>query len=144
MDKGEQAAEVFASGLNCAQSILTVFGEPYGITREMAKTLGRPFGGGIGRTGRTCGAVIAAILILGLANSGPNEEEARKAVFPKVQEFLKRFEAIHHSCECKDLLGADMSTPEGRGKIQEQNLFRQLCPGFIKEAARILEPLLLE
>jgi C_GCAxxG_C_C family probable redox protein len=143
MSKVEQAAELFSSGLNCGQSILTAFGEPLGLTREMAKILGRPLGGGMGRTGRTCGAITAAVLILGLANNDSNEEEARKAVYPKIQEFLKQFEAIHNSCECKDLLGADMSTGEGRIKIQEEKLVSQLCPAFIKDAARILEPLLL-
>jgi C_GCAxxG_C_C family probable redox protein len=143
MNKEEQAAELFSSGLNCAQSILTAFGEPFGLTREMAKILGRPLGGGMGRTGRTCGAITAAVLILGLTNNDPNEEEARKAIYPKIQEFLKRFEAIHNSCECKDLLGADMSTAEGRKKIQEEKLVSQLCPGFVKDAARLLEQSLL-
>jgi C_GCAxxG_C_C family probable redox protein len=143
MDKAEQAAGLFSSGLNCAQSILSAFGEPYGLTREMAKILGRPLGGGMGRTGQTCGAITAAVLILGLANNNPNEEEARKAVYPKIQEFLKQFEAIHNSCDCKDLLGADMSAAEGRKIIQEEKLISQLCPGFVKDAARLLEQLLL-
>jgi hypothetical protein len=41
----------------------------------MAKILRRPLGGGMGRTGRTCGAITAAVQILGLVNNDPNEED---------------------------------------------------------------------
>jgi C_GCAxxG_C_C family probable redox protein len=119
-----------------------VFGEPFDIDLELAAKLGRSLGGGIGRAGRTCGAVTGAALILGLANKNPDEAEAKKETALKVREFMQRFEAIHKSCECKDLLGADISTTEGLKKIQEGNLFRTACPVFVKEAARLLEHML--
>jgi C_GCAxxG_C_C family probable redox protein len=142
MNKAEMAADLFFSGLNCAQSILSAFGDPYGIDLELAATLGRSLGGGVGRTGRTCGAVMGAALLIGMVNTNPDETEAKKEVAFKVQEFMRQFEAIHKSCECKNLLGADISTAEGLKKIQDENLFRQLCPTFVKDAARLLEQML--
>jgi C_GCAxxG_C_C family probable redox protein len=122
--------------------MLTVFGESFGMDPRMASTLGRPLGGGIGHMAKTCGAVTAAVLILGLAKDHEVEGEARKASFASAQEFFRRFEALHGTTDCKDLLGEDMSTPEGLAKISEQNLVKKVCPPFVRDAAAILEKLL--
>ena len=73
MNNVERTVDLFASGLNCSQAILTVLGEPYGLDSEMAARLGRPLGGGMGRLSLTCGAVTAAVLVLGLAKDDPDE-----------------------------------------------------------------------
>ncbi|MBI4964774.1 MAG: C_GCAxxG_C_C family protein [Desulfomonile tiedjei] len=142
MNNPEKTVELFANGLNCSQAILTVFGEPYGLNSDMARKLGRTLGGGMGRMARTCGAVTAAVLVLGLARDDQDEGEARKASFSRVQELFKRFETRHKTSECKNLLGADMSTEEGTKKIQDQQLVRNLCPAFVRDAAMMLEELL--
>ena len=60
MNNVEKTVDLFSTGLNCSQAILTVFGEPYGLDAEMAAKLGRPLGGGIGHMAKTCGAISAA------------------------------------------------------------------------------------
>jgi C_GCAxxG_C_C family probable redox protein len=142
MNNPERTVDLFANGLNCSQAILTVFGEPYGLAAEIAERIGRPLGGGMGRLGRTCGAVTAAMLILGLAKDHQDEGEARKVSFSHVRELVKRFEALHGTTECKSLLGADMSTDEGLKRVQEEKLVSKVCPAFVKDAASILETLL--
>ena len=42
----------------------------------------------------------------------------------------------------KTLLGADLGTPEGRQRSQEEDLVRRRCPAFVRDAARIVEELL--
>jgi len=143
MNDVERTVNLFGNGLTCSQAMLTVFGEPYGLDSQMADKLGRPLSGGMGRSRRTCGAVSAAVLILGLAKNHPDEAEAKKVAFHHVQELFKRFEALHGTTECKDLLGADWNTTEGLKKIQEENLVRKLCPAFVRDAAAILENLLI-
>jgi len=98
----------------------------------------------MGHMGRTCGAVSAAVLVLGLglARDDPEEREARKVTFDAVQELFRLFQAVHGTTECKDLLGEDMSTEKGIKKIREQELTKKLCPGFVRDAATILEELL--
>lgn len=142
MNRVERTVDLFSTGSNCAQAILTVFGEQYGLNAEMAASLGRPLGGGIGRTARTCGALTPAVLILGLANDGEDEGKAREAVFSVVQEFFRRFEALHGTTDCKSLLGEDMSTEEGMKKIKEEKLVSKRCPALVRDAASILETLL--
>ena len=143
MTKTERAVHLFQNGLNCAQAILTVFGEPYGVDEQMAKRLGRPLGGGLGRMGLTCGAITGATLVLGLTQrAGRDEAEARTEVGRSVQEFIRRFEKRHGSSLCRDLLGADMSTEPGAKRIKEEKLVAQVCPGVVRDAAEILSEIL--
>ncbi|AFM23688.1 C-GCAxxG-C-C family protein [Desulfomonile tiedjei] len=142
MDNAARTVDLFLNGRICSQAVLTVFGEPYGLDSELAQKLGRPLGGGMGRLGRTCGAVTAAILILGLAKDHADKNEAKRIAFASVQEFVRRFEALHGTVECKNLLGADVSTKEGLKQIQEEKLFATVCPNFVGDAANILDELL--
>jgi C_GCAxxG_C_C family probable redox protein len=96
----------------------------------------------MGRLGRTCGAVSAAILILGLAKDHTDKNEAKRIAFSSVQEFVRRFEALHGTTECTKLLGVDVSTEEGWKKVQEEKLTSTVCPGFVRDGASILEDLL--
>ena len=52
------------SKMNCAQSVLTAFSDELGLDRNTALRLARGFGGGMGRTGKTCGAVTGAYMVI--------------------------------------------------------------------------------
>ncbi len=142
MNNVEKTVDLFSTGLNCSQAMLTVFGEQYGLDAEMAANLGRPLGGGMGHLARTCGAVTAAVLVLGLAKDHQDEGEARKVSHACVQDLFRRFEDLHGTTECKHLLGTDMSTEEGLKRVQEEKLVRKVCPPFVRDAASILAELL--
>jgi C_GCAxxG_C_C family probable redox protein len=144
MDRVEQAVRTFEQDFSCAQSVFTAFADPADVSRETALRLASGLGGGLARSGETCGAVTGAILALGLRHCGrPAEDpQAKLAAYPAVQEFLARFRALHGSITCRELLGADLGTPEGRQKSQEEGLVRQRCPAFVRDAARIVEDLL--
>jgi C_GCAxxG_C_C family probable redox protein len=144
MNAAQKAMHLFENGLNCSQAILTAFGEPHGIDSESAKKLGRPWGGGVGRMGRICGAVTGAIMVLGLAQSRKQDEaEARNDICSSVQELVRRFEQRHGTSVCKELLGADFSTEEGQRKIKEEMLVKKLCPKFVEDAGAMLAELVV-
>jgi len=89
--------------------------------------------------GRECGAVTGAILILGFTvQEAQSERETRFKTYDLVKEFVRLFEKKHGTIICKDLLGADLGTSEGRDKAGKDNLFRTLCPGFVRDAAQLL------
>lgn len=142
MDHVETTVELFGSGMNCAQAILTAFGAKYGLDATSASRLGRPLGGGMGHLAGTCGALTAASLVLGLTVEREEEGESRRVTHQRVQELVRRFEAIHGTSECRELLGADMSTRVGMKKIDEEKLVPAYCPDFVRDAARILNDLL--
>ncbi len=142
MDRVERAVDLFSGGMICAQAMLAVYGEAHGLDPDLVAKLGRPLAGGMGRFGRTCGALTSAVLLLGLSTDDPDEAAARKACFHQVQKLLHRFTLRHGTTECSELLGADWNTPEGLKRIQEENLVRTRCPAFVSDAASILEELM--
>ena len=89
--------------------------------------------------GRECGAVTGAMLVLGFkVQEASTEKETRYRVYDLVRELVRLFEKKHGTIVCKDLLGVDVGTPEGRAKAVKDGLFRTLCPGFVRDAAQIL------
>ncbi len=105
--------------------------------------MGRSFGAGMG-LGLTCGAVTGAFMVLGCI-LGEVEEDDRKArynAYDQSKEFKRRFEARCGTIECKELLGVDLGTAEGFQAAKDRGLFRALCPGFVRDAAEILDEMI--
>lgn len=123
--------------------MLAGFGEHFNLDRDAALKLGRAFGAGMGQ-GLTCGAVTGAFMIMGLVLDEVigNDRRARYSCYAMVREFVRRFESRHGSIVCQELLGVDLGTDEGMKEAQERNLFRTVCPVYVKDAARILKELM--
>ncbi len=142
MKRADLAAQNIASGkMNCAQSVLTAFCEEYGLERALARRIALGFGGGMGRTGRTCGAVTGAYMVLGLRHNltAESAEKVKEEVYWEIQEFDREFNARHRSTACKELLGYDLNTPAGFAAARDKHLFTTLCPQLVKDAVEILE-----
>jgi C_GCAxxG_C_C family probable redox protein len=89
--------------------------------------------------GKECGAVTGAFMVIGLSiRKSQDEKEARFKAYGLVKEFIERFEARHQTILCRDLLGVDVGTREGRERAVKENLFQTLCPDFVKTASEIL------
>ncbi len=146
MSKAEKAVETFKKGYNCSQSVFSTYAEDFNLNKDLALLIGSGLGGGVGRTGRICGAVSGAVLVLGLKYGFFKEEEinsGKERVYGKVKEFLKKFEEVHGSIDCVDLLGGvNIGTEEGLKKAKEENLFGTICPKYVENACKILEEML--
>jgi len=143
MESQQLAVNTFLDGANCAQGVFTAFCERYGLHRDTGMMICSALGGGLSHTGRTCGAVTAALLLIGLHYGKENmaagfNDKARA----KGKEFIKLFESRFTSCSCKDLLGYDIGVPEEKEQIRSNDLFNTRCPLFVGGAAEILETLL--
>ena len=141
MSKVEDAVSRFQNGHSCSQAVFSTYAESLGMEGETALRVAAGFGGGMGRMGRTCGAVTGALMTLGLKHGG-SQAQAKEKTYELVREFAGRFKARHGSLDCSDLLGCDISTPEGREQIEQQQLHSTLCPKIVRDAAEILEELL--
>jgi C_GCAxxG_C_C family probable redox protein len=145
MNKTEKMLNLARNGgLNCSQAILAAFGEQFGMDLPTARTLGRPWGGGMGHLAETCGYLTGAVLVLALAYNQKDEDWARKEVFKAVRELFARFAERRGTTRCKELLGADLSTEEGLKKIKEGQLVKKICHGengMGRDVAEILEAL---
>jgi len=101
-------------------------------------------GGGLGSLGYVCGAVTGALMLIGLkyGSSELQDKESKANAYSKVREFVKKFEEKNKTIICKELLNCDISTPDGRKYAEENGLFKNVCPKFVKDAAEIIEEML--
>jgi C_GCAxxG_C_C family probable redox protein len=144
MSKAEEANKQFEKGFSCAPSVLSAYSEQFGLEKELALKIACGFGGGIGRTGRTCGAVTGAVMVIGLKHGQTDvaDEESRQKTHDLVKEFINRFTASHGSVECRELIGYDLSNPAEFESARESGVVEKKCRGFVYDAARILEDVL--
>ena len=139
MTRSETAFTVMAeSKMNCAQAVLTAFCEELGLDRAAALKLARGFGGGMGRTGKTCGAVTGAYMVLGLREEAQGREGI-ETVYAQIKEVNRKFIEIHGSTGCTALLGCDLGNSEGLARARAEGLFTKVCPGFVRTAVELLE-----
>ena len=137
----DRAVNSFKEGYNCAQAIVSTFGTIFGMNSQTSLKIASGFGAGMGGMGETCGAVTGAFMVIGLSVGRTRVEnvESKEKTYTLVQEFVKEFTARNSSIKCKELLGFDLNTPEGRTKAREESLTKTLCPKFVKDSAEILE-----
>ena len=104
-DKKELAVNLKHHGHNCAQAVLCAFAEESGLPAETLNALGASFGIGMGCMEGTCGALIAAEMLLGLkeAKNGP--------VIQKARALHTAFAEKCGASLCKDLKGRDTGIP---------------------------------
>jgi C_GCAxxG_C_C family probable redox protein len=146
MNKVERAVSCFNDGFSCSQVVLSTYGEQFGLDRETALKVAGAFGGGMGHRGETCGAVTGALMVIGLqyGQTRVEDKEPKKKTYRLVKEFAEQFKVRNGSINCTELLGCDLSTPEGMQRAKERDLFTTLCPKFVQDAAEILEGLIEE
>lgn len=135
------ANDRFAQGLNCAQAVLSAFAAQSGISEEAALLLASPFGGGIARQGQVCGALTGALMVLGLQR-GNSTPQGKEETYRMAEEFMQAFQKRHGATLCRELIGYDISTPEGLQAAREQEIFARVCPAIVKGAAEMLAGIL--
>jgi C_GCAxxG_C_C family probable redox protein len=121
--------------------VLTAFASEFGLSDEMALKIAAPFGAGMARLGKTCGAVTGGLMALGL-KYGYTAPEGRDAAYGIAQEFMRRFEEQHGSLACRELIGFDIATPGSRALAQQSGVFESICPRLVRDAAEIVAFLL--
>ena len=145
-EKSEKAKELFKSGYNCSQAVLSVFCEELGMDFDTAMKIACPFGGGMGRMREVCGTVSGMFLASGLAFSGSDNSAENKAnQYKIVQELAKRFKDKNGSIICRELLEGVTSdnTPIPSDRTQEYYKKRP-CVELVGDAVEIFEQYLAE
>jgi len=134
------AEAYFRDGFNCSQSVLAANAGSLGVSKELAFRIASGLGAGMGRLQDTCGAVTGACLVLGLryGHSTAGDAEGKERVYALVQDFHRRFVESHGTTRCRDLLGCDIQTDEGRRKFSDNGLSKAVCLVCVRSADRIL------
>lgn len=117
--------------LNCGQAVLRCCLVAAGKDRELTKVASY-LGGGVVRMGQICGALSGAAVGLGLvgATAPSADEKGGVSTFDWLQELIRRFEEKFGAVACRDLLGCDISTPEGFREAKRSQATKR-CPEFV-------------
>ena len=135
----EKAVLYYRSGYACSQALVLTFADELNYDASTALAMAAGFGGGMGRLRRTCGAVTGAFMVLGLqygAMSVPDNEQ-KLQVYRQVRECNKRFEALHGSSVCKELLTQ-------AAKAKERKEARHVCDHCVRDATAIVYDMIQE
>lgn len=134
MSKVNEALAAFDSGCNCSQAIFSTYSPEYGVNAEMAQKIACGFGAGMGRLGKTCGAVSGAYMLISLLHG-----EDKEKTYSLIQEFSKRFIERNQTTECNELLGVDLITGD---KQTATGRVAKICPHLVRDAAEIFEDIM--
>ncbi|MFB0564506.1 MAG: C-GCAxxG-C-C family protein [Candidatus Aminicenantaceae bacterium] len=141
MNRADLAVQCFKGTFNCAQCVFSVFAPKLGLKRRIALKIATPFGGGMAHMDEVCGAVTGGLMVIGLKHGMSKEEdlEAKEKAYKLSQEFASRFKKRNKTIKCRELIGHDLSTPEGYDSAKENNVFDTQCTKFVRDAVEILE-----
>lgn len=119
--------------------------EALGIEASCVPRIATGFGAGMGRHGETCGAVVGAIMALGMKYGREDAADlpAKMNTYDKVESLLNAFKQRYGSVVCHDLVGCDLLTIEGNERFKRENLIEK-CREFVEFMARETLPLLEE
>ncbi len=118
----EKAAQLKRCGAhNCTQSVLCAYSDFTALGEETLKHIGNSFAAGMGNMEGTCGAIVGAGIVLGLAT----RDKAR--AMKGMREIMNKFEGRNGATQCKLLKGA------GGGRVLRE------CPLCVADASEFLE-----
>lgn len=132
MDRKELAVKLHHEKFNCAQAVSCAFCNVMGYDPATVFKLAEAFGRGMGGE-RTCGAVSAMAMVIGMKESDGNLDDPKtkqhcyRLMNLATEKFLKK----HGSITCSEL------------KRTDGDPVQQICDGYIKDAAVILDEMLL-
>ncbi len=143
-NKIKEAKLIFDSGFNCCQAVFTPFAMEHGLTKEASLKIASGFGAGMSYHGETCGAVVAAHLVIGMLNgaSDPFDIESKEKARGLINEYREKFVEKNGTCICKELLGANPGVSAEYTYLNENNVFKEKCPGYVEDSVKMLTELL--
>ena len=134
------AMKYFSTDYNCAQSVMKSILVSKELDFDEIFHLSAGFGGGVGLQGHICGAVSGAVAALGVINGEKytDPKKHKEATYEAVEKFMHLFKERNGSIICDDLTGIVMADKASHDKAAKDGTFRRVCPGYVKDAVRIV------
>jgi C_GCAxxG_C_C family probable redox protein len=139
----QSADDAFAAGLYCAESVVHALAKAQGVESDVLPKIATAFCSGMSRMCGPCGALTGAVMGVSLALGRTSADESVKAAYMATQQLVGEFEEKFGARNCDDLLGCDLSTPEGQATFRENRLHER-CKAYTGTAAEIAARLISE
>lgn len=111
---------------NCAQAVTSTYCDLVDLDEQTALDIAGAYGTGMGNMEGTCGALVGAGMIVGLATKDRVKSRAR------MKEMMEKFQQRNGATQCRLLKGV------GTGKVLRD------CPDCVADACEFLEEYLSE
>ena len=141
MEDSKQVAEtaeaLFSEGYNCCEAVSEAVIKSRGWQCGCLPGLATGMGGGVGHTGRICGAVSGGAMVLGLGVSrmGLKSRQAEKDMANElVTGLIYAFEREFNYVACRDLVGIDFASPAWRDDYRDKGC-KERCDHFVRFSA---------
>lgn len=137
--RGELAEALFKQGYNCAQAVALAFQDLLPLDEPTTAAATAPFGGGVAGMRDVCGAISGGAMVIGLLNpvTDPKDRSGKHEMYDLVQEMAHRFQDIHGSIVCGELLGLRPQCGDGEAPVRKAP-----CSVKVRETADILNTVL--
>ena len=106
---------------NCAQAIVCTYADRIGLDDATARNVGNAFAAGMGNMEGTCGALVGAGIVLGMATK--DKAQSMKAM----RQVMTQFQQRNGATQCRLLKGVGTKEP-----LRE-------CPDCVADVAEFLE-----
>ncbi len=110
-----------------------------GIESDQVPRIATAFGGGMGGSGGTCGALTGALMAVSLKLGRNNSDEDRRRAYGAAQRMYASFTEAMGAADCAELTGLDLRTHEGSEKLRESGLREKVCLPAVSMAAGLAE-----
>jgi C_GCAxxG_C_C family probable redox protein len=114
------------------------------IENDVIRRIAFGFAGGLGNTGAVCGAVVGAVMAIGLKRGRADTMEEGLRELAVSREFRRRFEAEMETISCRELTRVDLSTEEGLEQFMSSDIPQTVCFPAVAAAYRLVVDLLKE
>lgn len=133
----EGAEANFASGFNCAESVLLAITVTLKIKSDSVPKAAAGFGGGVSKYGNICGALSGAVMAMGIVEgrTSPRDLNSKLKIYGKVAILIEEFKKEFGSITCRELTGCDLLTEEGQNKFSNDKIHERICLKFVAFAA---------
>jgi C_GCAxxG_C_C family probable redox protein len=139
MNLEEEVKLNFNSGYNCAESVsLTVSKRIGRMTQSPESCIPRiatGFGGGVGRNGDICGALVGGIMAISMVFGRDNSDQSRDPCYDAADRFYNEFVEAFGSSRCRELTGLDLKRPIER-EVYQKRIHVERCNPIVAWAAK--------
>jgi C_GCAxxG_C_C family probable redox protein len=138
----DRAVALGEEGYMCSEAVAMALAPLAGCSEPWARRAAGPFAGGMGGGGGTCGALAAALMLLGIRH-GPADEADEEGYWRSRTlciALARRFAEAMGSSLCAELSrGYDTGTPQGRLALRDSGRPQQMIRCAVELAIPLLE-----
>jgi C_GCAxxG_C_C family probable redox protein len=106
---------------------LLAVSQKLGIENPLIPRIATAFGGGPGRCGEVCGAIVGATMCIGIKHGRESSQESDVDAMTLTARFVQEFCERMGSLRCRDLTGVDFSSPEETAAYRKSDIPIRVC-----------------